>query len=58
MTRALLPLVFAAAAAVAPAQIVGGPLPAAKLAEFRNTTATSLDAYAGRLIVLEFFMYW
>ena len=37
---------------------VGEPLPAVKLTDFAGTQAQSLDDYAGRLLLLEFFAFW
>jgi hypothetical protein len=51
-------LASALIAATAPAQIIGGPLPPNTLSNFKATKATSLEAYSGRLVLLEFFMYW
>ena len=47
-----------AAAGYAPAQMIGGLLPPAKFTNFVGTAAGTLDGYAGRLVLLEDFMYW
>lgn len=47
-----------AAAGYAPAQMIGGLLPPAKFTNFVGTAAGTLDGYAGRLVLLEYFMYW
>lgn len=44
-------------AAALPAQ-VGKPLPKAKLVDFAQTRATSLQDFKGRLLLVEFFAYW
>jgi hypothetical protein len=56
MKTALLALALAATSASA--QWVGGLLPPPRLTNFVGTSAGTLDGYAGRLVFLEFFMYW
>jgi hypothetical protein len=57
MNRSLL-LALVLAAAPAAGQMIGGILPPARLSNFVGTNAGTLDGYAGRLVLLEFFMYW
>lgn len=42
----------------APAQLVGSPLPSTSLTGFTGTKAKSLDEFAGRCVLIEFFSYW
>jgi len=51
-------LAFAALALFAPAGHAGGQLPRVELEGFAQTKAKSLDDYAGRAILIEFFAYW
>ena len=47
------------ASAPAPAAVdVGDALPAAELADFAQTPATSLSDFFGQAVLLEFFAYW
>ncbi len=41
-----------------PAQLVGSPLPPARLHDWANTRAKTLAEFRGRTLLLEFFMYW
>jgi hypothetical protein len=41
-----------------PAQLLGSPLAPAHLSGFVGTAARGLDAFAGRAILLEFFVFW
>jgi len=50
--------VAAAVAPTLPANGVGDPLPAVTLEGFTQTKATSLDDFAGRALLIEFFAYW
>lgn len=61
--RALIAPAFALALAAlaAPAtwaQNEGNPLPPSELVDFSKTAAASIDDYAGRLVLIEFFAYW
>jgi len=40
------------------ARLLGSPLAPAHLSGFVGTAAQSLDAFAGRAILLEFFVFW
>ncbi len=55
--RSLLPAATLGLAAMLGAQ-VGQALPDVKLKDFTGTAATSLEAFSGRLILLEFFAFW
>lgn len=52
---------LALAAAVSPpmpANGLGDTLPEAKLEDFAQTRAASLEDYSGRAVLIEFFAYW
>ena len=53
----LLAATLALTAWTAPAQI-GQPLPEVEVTGFTGTEAKSLDDFAGRLLLIEFFAYW
>ena len=50
--------VLAAAALSASMAVAGGNLPAVELADFAQTKAKSIDDFAGRAVLIEFFAYW
>ena len=55
----LAPLVLAAVPALTPSfDVVGKSLPPAPIADLAQTKAKSLDDYAGRALLVEFFAYW
>ena len=45
-------------AAMAPAQVIGTTVRGLEPDKLAGTKAQSLDDYAGRLLLLEFFAYW
>jgi hypothetical protein len=51
-------LALAALALLSPGARAGGQLPQVDLADFGQTKAKSLDDFAGRAILIEFFAYW
>jgi hypothetical protein len=59
-TRAMLfaPFALAALALFVPSARAGGQLPQVELTDFGQTKAKSLDDFAGRTILIEFFAYW
>ena len=55
----LAPLVLAAVPAlIPPLDVVGKPLPAGSVVELAQTKAKSIDDYAGRALLVEFFAFW
>jgi hypothetical protein len=59
-TRSSLFAALALAALVLPSTPAraGGTLPPANLEDFGQTKAKSLDDFAGRAVLMEFFAYW
>ena len=55
---ALLGLVALTPPAPAPSAGVGSPLPEVELEGFTLTEASSIDDFAGRAILIEFFAHW
>lgn len=58
LRRLALPFVLASLGAAARAQAVGSQLPELELTGLSQSKASSMEDFAGRALLLEFFAHW